>query len=123
MLPTRRRSALFEETQNNARRSVAKAERDPEYRRVAAEVERTGNQSLFADYERARWRCSTHLKRMCPLVRRVIHVKVTRWRSLRANRDRGMRGRKKGSRNKVTERPNCQNRFKMALKPGISVGL
>ena len=47
--------ALFEEMQNNARRSVEKAEHDPwihEYRRVAAEVERTGNQSLFADYER-----------------------------------------------------------------------
>ena len=48
----------------------ASAKYDPwqhEYRRVAAEVERTGNQSLFADFQRRflwLWRCSTHLKRM-----------------------------------------------------------
>ena len=63
MPPTRRRSALFEETQNNARRSVEKAEHDPEYRRVAAEVERTGDQSLFADYTR---RFHAHLALLYP---------------------------------------------------------
>jgi hypothetical protein len=44
--------ALVEEFQNNARLSAERVKYDPwqhEYRRVAAEVERTGNQSLFAD--------------------------------------------------------------------------
>jgi hypothetical protein len=47
--------ALVEEFQNNARLSAERVKYDPwqrEYRRVAAEVERTGNQSLFADFQR-----------------------------------------------------------------------
>ena len=47
--------ALFEEFQNNARAAAERIKYDPwqrEYRRVAAEVERTGNQSLFADFQR-----------------------------------------------------------------------
>ena len=47
--------ALFEEFQNNARAAAERIKYDPwqrEYRRVAAEVERTGNQSLFGDFQR-----------------------------------------------------------------------
>ena len=48
---------LVEEFQNNMRLSVERSERDPwilEYRRVKAKVERTGDESWFADYERRR---------------------------------------------------------------------
>ena len=46
---------LFEEFQNNACAAAERIKYDPwqrEYRRVAAEVERTGNRSLFADFQR-----------------------------------------------------------------------
>ena len=134
--------ALVEEFQNNAHLSAERVKYDPwqrEYRRVAAEVERTGNQSLFMDFQRRFLMAlgsALPTWNACVLVRRGIHVKVTRWRSLRANRDRRMRGRKRGSRNKVNERhsancrtlhtsPSIQNsthRFKMALKPEVSAG-
>jgi hypothetical protein len=47
--------AYFEEMGARAGRAAERSEHDPwilEYRRVAAEVKRTGNQSLFADYQR-----------------------------------------------------------------------
>ena len=47
--------AYFEETGARASRAAERAEHDPwihEYRRVAAEVARTGNHSLFVDFER-----------------------------------------------------------------------
>jgi hypothetical protein len=47
--------AYFEEMGVNAAKAAERAEHNPwilEYRRVAAEVERTGKQSLFADYQR-----------------------------------------------------------------------
>ena len=63
--------AYFEAMGARAGRAAERSEHDPwilEYRRVAAEVKRTGNQSLFADYQRrflARvWRGSTRRKRI-----------------------------------------------------------
>jgi hypothetical protein len=47
--------AYFEEMGARAGRAAERSEHDPwiqEYRRVKAEVERTGDQSLYADYER-----------------------------------------------------------------------
>jgi hypothetical protein len=43
------------ELQRNGRRFAERAERNPwvhEYRRVKAEVDRTGDESLFADFQR-----------------------------------------------------------------------
>jgi hypothetical protein len=45
--------ALFAEAERNARLAAERIERNPwthEYRRVKAEVERTGDASLFADF-------------------------------------------------------------------------
>ena len=47
--------AYFEAMGARAGRAAERSEHDPwilEYRRVAAEVERTGDQSFFADYQR-----------------------------------------------------------------------
>ena len=47
--------SLLRQFKRNARNAAERIKYDPwqhEYRRVAAEVERTGNESLFADYER-----------------------------------------------------------------------
>jgi hypothetical protein len=47
--------AFFEAMGANAAKAAERAESDPwilEFRRVKAKVERTGDQSLFADYER-----------------------------------------------------------------------
>jgi hypothetical protein len=47
--------ALFAEAERNAGLAAERIERNPwthEYRRVRAEVERTGDESLFADFQR-----------------------------------------------------------------------
>jgi hypothetical protein len=47
--------SLLRRFKRNARNAAERVKYDPwqrEYRRVAAEVERTGNQSLFVDFQR-----------------------------------------------------------------------
>ena len=60
------RLRLVEEFQNNMRLSAERAEHDPwviEFRRVKAKVEATGNESLYADYQR---RFLAHLALLYP---------------------------------------------------------